>query len=103
MAVTSCRSCGDYDRCRPAGTDCPGCDQDVHERPHAPRRLRQYVAVASFPPDQDSGEELDLWASTEHEARAVAEAALDRDYEPGGHIVALGHPHEVGGAWVTRL
>jgi hypothetical protein len=42
-------------------------------------------------PDNFSTEEIDVEAHTEHAAREVCKAALERDYEPGGYIQLVEH------------
>lgn len=52
--------------------------------------LRRYTAFVRYSVyGLDSIEEIDVDAGSEDEARRVAEAALARDYEPGGSIAGL--------------
>lgn len=48
---------------------------------------KQYTVYVKFP-DQ-SVEELDVAATSDHEARAEARKQLDADYEPGGKIIKV--------------
>lgn len=52
--------------------------------------MATYTAFVSW--DDDGQEEIDVQARDEQGARAQAQAELDRDYEPGGRIVAIVGP-----------